>query len=729
MSDASRSPSPADDEIDLGRLFGLLLDYKWWIAGTTLVFALIGVTYALLATPVYRAEALVQVEEDSPGMNPLDDVTSMLGGEPPSQVEIEIIRSRMVLGDAVNLLNLDIVVAPQRLPLIGDFLVRHGIERPGFADGWASTWAGEEIAISEMPVTDAWRGEPLELEVLEGDRYRLFHDGESLGEGQAGQLESFENGEVSLRVTELAAAPGARFEITHVKHMTAFLDLRSQLGINEQGQETGILNWSMTGPQPEALQKTLNTVADIYVSQNVRRQSEEARKSLEFLDEQVPKVRGDLRAAENRLNAYRTDQDSVDLSLETQAVLERLVSLESQLNELEFTETEISRNFTPSHPTYAALLDKKQQLERERAKLNEQIDGLPATQQEILRLQRDVEVSQEIYVQLLNKVQEMEIAEASTVGNVRILDQAATLPEPVKPNKPLIVVVATLLGGMLAVGGVLLRAAFHRGVEAPEQIQETGLSVYATVPLSEEQGKLVKRIKRRKDGHGNAVATAVLAERAPADTSVEALRGLRTSLHFAMLEAGNKRLMITGPSPGIGKSFITVNLGAVCAQAGQRVLVVDADMRRGHIHHAFGHPSEGGLSDLLSGKSSPEAQIRSTSMDGLDYVARGTAPPNPSELLMGERFTAFIEAAEARYDLVIIDTPPVLAVTDASVVGAQCGTTLMVARFQLNPAKEITIARERLENAGVTVKGAILNAMERKAATSYGYGYYNYSYK
>ncbi|MBB3229745.1 polysaccharide biosynthesis tyrosine autokinase [Halomonas stenophila] len=729
MSDASRSPSPADDEIDLGRLFGLLLDHKWWIAGTTLVFALIGVTYALLATPVYRAEALVQVEEEAPGMNPLDDVTSLLGGEPPSQVEIEIIRSRMVLGDAVNLLNLDIVVEPQRLPLVGDFLVRHDIERPGFADGWASTWAGERIAISEMPVTDAWRGEPLELEVLEGDRYRLFYDGESLGEGQVGQLESFENGEVSLRVTDLAAAPGARFEITHVKHMTAFLDLRSQIAINEQGQETGILNWSMTGPQPEALQTTLNTVADIYVSQNVRRQSEEARKSLEFLDEQVPKVRADLRAAENRLNAYRADQDSVDLSLETQAVLERLVSLESQLNELEFTETEISRNFTPGHPTYAALLDKKQQLERERAKLNEQIDGLPETQQEILRLQRDVEVSQEIYVQLLNKVQEMEIAEASTVGNVRILDQAATLPEPVKPNKPLIVVVATLLGGMLAVGGVLLRAAFHRGVEAPEQIQETGLSVYATVPLSEEQGKLVKRIKHRKDGHGNAVATAVLAERAPADTSIEALRGLRTSLHFAMLEAGNKRLMITGPSPGIGKSFITVNLGAVCAQAGQRVLVVDADMRKGHIHHAFGHPSEGGLSDLLSGKSAPDEQIRSTTMDGLDYVARGTAPPNPSELLMGERFTAFLEEAEARYDLVIIDTPPVLAVTDASVVGAQCGTTLMVARFQLNPAKEITIARERLENAGVTVKGAILNAMERKAATSYGYGYYSYSYK
>ncbi|PRY67397.1 polysaccharide biosynthesis tyrosine autokinase [Halomonas ventosae] len=236
-------------------------------------------------------------------------------------------------------------------------------------------------------------------------------------------------------------------------------------------------------------------------------------------------------------------------------------------------------------------------------------------------------------------------------------------------------------------------------------------------------------MKHRRERHGHEVVTGILAERAPADTAVEALRGLRTSLHFAMLEAGDNRLMITGPSPGIGKSFLSVNLATVCALGGQKVLVVDADMRKGHLHHAFQGRSEGGLSELLSGKAAWADVVRDSGIENLSYVARGTAPPNPAELLMNAGFTAFLEQARREFDLVILDTPPVLAVTDAALVGTQCGTSLMVARFQLNPAKELQIATRRLETAGVTVKGAILNAMERKAATRYGYGYYSYAYR
>jgi tyrosine-protein kinase Etk/Wzc len=301
-------------------------------------------------------------------------------------------------------------------------------------------------------------------------------------------------------------------------------------------------------------------------------------------------------------------------------------------------------------------------------------------------------------------------------------------PEPVEPKKPLIVVLATLLGGMLAVGLVLVRGMLNRGIESPEQIEETGLPVYATVPLSDAQQKLIKRVKHRGDKHGSSISTGILAHRAPADTSVEALRALRTNLHFAMMEADNNRLVITGPGPNIGKSFISINLAAVCAQAGQKVLVVDADMRKGHVHYAFEGKAEDGLSELLSGKLSFDDIVRDANLPGLNYIARGSAPPNPSELLLNQRFSEFLEEASRRFDMVIIDTPPILAVTDAAVVGKQCGTTLMVLRFQLNPIKELHIAQRRLETAGVTTKGAILNAMERKAATSYGYGYYNYSY-
>lgn len=717
-----------NDEIDLGRLVGVLIDHKWLIAFVTALFAIAGVIYALLATPIYRADALVQVEDGAPSMNPLSEVNTMLGKEPPSQSEIGIIRSRMVLGRAVDILNLDVIIEPNRVPVIGGFLERNGIVRPGYAANWGFTWAGESITVDAMPVNEEYLDKTFTLTVLDDKRYTIHYDGESLGEGQVGQRAEFLNGGMALTVSSIDALPGAEFELTHTRRLSAIRSLKSRLSISEQGEQTGLLDLGLTGPVPALAETTLASITDIYVAQNIQRQSQEARNSLEFLRKQVPQVRADLREAESLLNAYRTDRESVDLSLETQSVLERLVNIEAQLNELSFTEAEISRRFEPTHPTYSALLEKKAQLEKEKANLEQKVNSLPETQQEILRLQRDVAVTQEIYVQLRNKVQEMQIAEASTVGNVRVLDDAAVYPGPIEPDKKLIVVLATLLGAMVAVGWVLLRAMFNRGIETADQLEALGLPVYATVPLSEEQEKLNRRV-RRGPGRGRTIPAGLLAERNPADTSIEALRGLRTSLHFAMLEGADSRLMITGPSPGVGKSFISVNLAAVCAQAGQSVLVVDGDMRKGQIHWIFSGESHGGLSEVLSGRISLDEALRTTDNAKLHYISRGMAPPNPSELLSTAGFSEFMNAVGQRYDLVIVDSPPILAVTDAAIIGKHVGTTLMAARFQLNPAKEVELAIRRLDTANVPVKGAILNALERKAATAYGYGYYNYSYK
>ncbi|KAA0017929.1 polysaccharide biosynthesis tyrosine autokinase [Salinicola corii] len=719
------------EEIDIRRLLGILLDHKKWVMASVLGFALIGILYASLATPIYRADALVQIESDSPGNNPLQEVTSLLGEKPPTLSEIEIIRSRMVLGQAVDLLNLDINVAPVTLPIVGAFFQRQRIGRPGFAKGWGHAFSGETVAVSEMPMSDTYLGKTFTLEIQDSYTYRLRDaDGKSLGSGKVGQLSTFLNGDVAIRVTSIQAPAGAEFTVQHVPRLAAINGLRGRFEVGEAGSETGILSWSLTGPDPDATKKTLNTVADIYYSQNVQRQSEEARKSLEFLNTQVPQIRDQLNQSEEKLNEYRESRDSVDLSLETKSVLDRIVNLESQLNELEMSEAEISQRFTKSHPTYQALLEKKAQLQRERDNLDKQVKGLPETQQEILRLQRDVEVTNEIYVQLLNKVQETKIAEASTVGNVRVLDAAEVLPAPVAPNKPLLVAVAIIVGLIVGVAAVFLRALFNRGIETQEQIEDLGLPVYATIPLSDEQGKLNRRVKRSGKDQSRSFSSGLLAARNPADVSVEALRGLRTSLHFAMLEAGDNRLMITGPSPGVGKSFVSVNLAAVCAQAGQRVLVVDADMRKGQVHSAFGAASENGLSDVLSGKQGLEQVIRPVdNVENLHYVARGMAPPNPSELLMTSRFSEFLAQVSERFDLVIVDSPPILAVTDAAIIGKQVGTTLILARFQTNPVKEMELAISRLKTAGVEPRGAIFNAVERKAATEYGYGYYHYSYK
>lgn len=719
---SSTPPTKGSNDIDLSRSIGVLIDHKWLIIGITALFAAAGVVYALLSAPIYRADALVQVEQLSPS-NPLSDGTGMLSREPPSRSEIEIIGSRMVLGRAVDILSLDLLIEPVRLPIIGDFLSRAGVKRPGFANGWPYTWAGETLSVEAMPVDDAYRGKTFILKVVDAQRYSLHFEGENLGEASVDKEAEFLGGAVSLTVDAINAPPKAEFSLSRIQPLLAIADIKNNLSISEQGKETGILRLGLTSEEPAQAKDKLRTIVDIYVAQNIQHQSEEARKSLEFLSKQLPVVRTELTKAENQLNAYRIDRESIDLSIETRSVLERLVNIEGKLNELEFSEAEISRRFTPTHPTYAALLDKKSQLQKERASIESKIDRLPETQQEILRLQRDASVNQEIYVQLRNKVQEMQIAEASTVGNVRVLDNAEVFPNPVAPKKSFILVVATLLGGLVAVGVVLVRPMFKRGVQTLEQIEALGLPVLATVPLSEEQEKLSRR--------GRPVAeAALLAQRNPADTSVEALRALRTSLHFSMMSSDNNCVMITGPSPAVGKSFVSANLAAVCAQMGQRVLIIDGDMRKGHIHSIFGESSEGGLSETLSDQQTLEEVVRPVSgIENLHYISRGVAPPNPSELLSKPEFSELLKTCQQRFDLVIVDSPPVLAVTDAAVIGRQVGITLMVARYQLNPPKEIEVAVHRLGTAGVRVTGAILNALERKAAAASGYGDYAYSYK
>lgn len=703
------------DEIDLGKLFGILLDAKWIIIITTFVFAVLGAAFALLSTPIYKADALIQIEQKSSGgiSSLVGDMGELFSSESSATTEIEIIRSRMILGDTVDKFNLTTVVTPEYIPVLGKGLARLTGER-------------NAVNVSRFTIPRQAEDDRFSILVLDSraQSYELLRNDKLVLEGQAGQLAK--NGGVELFVTDLNAKDGFEFSIRKRSPLDAIEWLKQNLSVSERGKQTGILELSFTGENRGEITGILNDIAQNYFLQNVERKSAEAEKSLAFLKDNLPNVKHSLTEAEDTLNAFRQKNDSIDLGLEAQSTLKVMVELEAQLNELTFKESEISQRFTKDHPAYRSLLDKRATLLKEKERLNQQIQKMPKTQREVLRMTRDVEVNQQIYVQLLNKVQELSIVKAGTVGNVRILDRAEAYAAPVKPKKALIVVLATLLGGMLSVAFVLVKAALHRGVENPDDIEQIGLSVYASVPKSNLQLELSNKLKRHRKQNQELT---LLAESNPADLSVEALRGLRTSLHFAMMEAKNNVLMISGPAPGIGKSFVSTNFSAVAAKTGQKVLLIDADMRKGYLQQPFGLAWENGLSDFLCGKIGLNEAIKTTQVDNLDIMTRGQVPPNPSELLMHPRFKELMEWASEHYDLVIIDTPPVLAVTDPSIVGALAGTTLMVARFGMNTVKEIDVARNRFEQSGIEVKGVILNATEKKASSYYGYGYYNYSYK
>ncbi|HDU5316345.1 TPA: polysaccharide biosynthesis tyrosine autokinase, partial [Klebsiella quasipneumoniae subsp. similipneumoniae] len=524
-------------------------------------------------------------------------------------------------------------------------------------------------------------------------------------------------------ISSLKGTPGSVYNVIYIPHLKAIGMLQNALTVADQGKDTGILNLTLLGDDPKQTSIILQTIVENYISQNIARQAAQDEKSLEFLNKQLPIVRNDLDIAEDKLNSYRKMKDSVDLSMEAKSVLDQIVNVDNQLNELTFREAEISQLYTKEHPTYKALLEKRNTLQEEKNKLNKKVSAMPSTQQEVLRLSRDVESGRAVYLQLLNRQQELNIAKSSAIGNARIIDNAVTDPKPVKPKKILIVLFGFVLGFGFSVFFVLLRVFMHRGIESPEELEEIGVTVYASIPVSQW---LMKKTNKKNNESG-----VLLATDNPADLAIEAIRGLRTSLHFAMMESKNNILMISGASPSAGKTFISSNLAAVIASTGKKILFIDADMRRGYVHKLFNVTSEVGLSNILSGGSSVEKAIFHVESCGFDFIPRGIAPPNPAELLMGDKLEYVLKTVSEKYDLIIIDTPPILAVTDAAIIGRYAGTSLLVARFEENTAKEIAVSVKKFIQSGVNIKGCILNGIVKKASSRYGegYNYYSYSYK
>jgi tyrosine-protein kinase Etk/Wzc len=721
------------DSIDLLGIFGSLIDQKWLIGALTGAFMVTGVAYAVLATPVYLANALVQVEPKKNDMLGFSDLNSMLGGQSPSVTEIGIIKSRAVIGKTVDDLRLDIDVTPNTFPLIGGFLSRRyrgdsetSVAPPRFGLN-SYAWGGERLEFTRLQLPKDLLGKKLTLIAGEQQRFQLFDENDNLlAEGVAG--EAFANDGVEGQIAQLAANPGTRFQVVRNPRIVTIQGYQDALDISEQGKESGIIRLALASSDAAEAVKILNKIASLYVEQNVRRTSAEAAQSLAFLQSQLPQVKRDLAKASDALNAYQTHGKTVNISLETQSVLGQSVALETRISELKMQQAELDRKFTKQHPAYRALMTQIGELTQQQKSLEGKVQDLPATQQELLNLTRDVEVASQIYTQLLNKSQELDIVRAGAVGNVRLIDTAdVDLTNPIKPKKPLIVLIATLLGAFVGVALVLLRKSLSRGLEGPEGIEQLGLPVYASIPYSALQEEEDNKKGRARDGVDKPAY--LLALRNPTDLSIESIRSLRTCLHFAGLDSTNNRIMISGPSPQVGKTFVSSNLAAVMALSGQRVVLIDADMRKGHLHKTLNTPISNGLSDLLVKRCTLEQAINKVEVDNLHFISRGQVPPNPSELLMHANFRELLAELSERYDLVIIDTPPLLAVTDAAIVGREAGISLIVTRFGVNPAKEIELTIRRFAQNGIELKGAVFNGVEKRAASYYGgTGYYNYEY-
>ncbi len=737
------SPSQDEDEIDLGELLGLLVDGKWLIILVTFAVLSLGIAKAFLDKPVYKSDVMLQINEKSQTMAVMEPLTDILKSNMPVMAEIELIKSRMVLGEAIKNLGLDIVAKPKYFPLVGEAISRRfqqrtqddAVSNPLL---WQShyAWGGEAIQVDTFTIPAAWEDKEFILQAGEQGYFQLIYDDEVILEGEVGQLVSQQLANdpqqtVAIFVSLLKSRPDTQFSVIRKSLNQAINELKQNLTVAEKGKSTGILELTLESYTRDSAVQVLDEIANIYVRQNVEQKSAESQKTLGFLEEQLPVLKEQLEAATNVLNDYRNRKGSVNLDLETQNILKGLVENRTQTTLLQQKRDELRQKYTESHPNVIAIDRQISRLRGQMQSDDNMVKTLPETQQVIMRLAGDVQVSSSLYTTLLNNAQTLRVAKAGTVGDVRIIDYAVLPDKPIKPKKILIIGVAFIMGLFLGIVAVFLRKFLHRGVEDPNVIEkQLNIPVYATVPHSKGQEKL--NAKHSKEGNFKGRLSTLLALENKEDLAIESLRSLRTTMHFAMLEAKNNIILITGPSPGIGKTFVSANLATVMADAGKKVLLIDGDMRKGTIHSLLGVGRENGLSEIILQTITVKDSIREIPLANFDFIPTGAIPPNPSELLLHERFGAFLEDASENYDLVIVDSPPVLAVTDSAIIGRLTSAAFMVVKAGAHPIQELEQCKKRLIQTGINIKGIIFNDVP-ESSSRYGYGYgkyvYQYDYK
>ncbi|SSY70341.1 polysaccharide biosynthesis tyrosine autokinase [Alysiella crassa] len=718
----SQQPKPSqpshsivnDDEIDLAQLFGVLWYHKWRILVITVVAAVLGVAYAISATPVYQANGMVEFSNKKNQV--LGDLSEIMGStKTPADSEVDMIKSRLVLGQTVRDLNLHIDVSPIT-PSWQRFLNALPPKMPNAVK--------PNLTVETFRLPEDLLDTPFVITTLSPKSYSLTLPNEQVLTGQVGQILKINN-DGELLISQITANVGQQFSLVHYSDLNSIDNIHRSLTVATKSKNSPMIGLSLTGTDPEKIKLILDRIMENYAAEDRNKDIQAASSGLRFIDEELPRLKDTLHEAENALNTYRSRSGSVDVPHEAKGILENLNKIEMQLVDLRTEQAVLNEVYTRDHPSQQALSDKIRILNEAKSKLNTQITKMPSLQQDIIRLTRNVEINQGIYVQLLSKQQELNILKASSQGNVRIIDAAAVPKKPIKPKKLIIVALATILGAFMGVAFYLLRTLLNRGIHTEDEIEALGLDVIVSIPASDAQTKrdrVLKKVGKRKHIRSNSM----LALKDPTDMAVEALRALRTNLFFRTMSATNKVIMISGATPEVGKSFVAANLAVLMAQSDKKVLLIDGDMRKGYMHHLMQIPSGEGLSEILANKDDMpyNHRIWKMSLPNLHFLSGGSTPNNPSELLLNGRLGEFLAWADAHYDYVVLDTPPVLAVTDAAVMGQHAGVTLLVSRFGKTNLRELDACVARFEAGNVRISGIVLNGVERTASNYYSYDGY-----
>lgn len=740
-SKAISNPATKKDNDEINLLALMLVLLRGWkiIIFFALLGLLVGVLYGRYVNPIYKADALLQVEENSQGISALgDDISGLVGSNASkAETEAELIRSRMILKPVVDSLNLRIRITDPAIGYISRIQSNRTDTQRNTAEGVSLRTEDGQVQVSQFDVSQGYLNKSFTLTRSESGF--VLSNGFDEFKGQLNSAYQFKgtDGQIHITVIDLPTAHPVRISKQSLQRTTDAIN--GSLSVVERGQQTGIIQLSMTGSDQQQITTILRQIVVSYVDQNQSRGSEETTKTLAFMETQIPLLRQKLEESEALFNDFREKNGTIDVTQEAQILLAENSRIDAQLNDLRLKKAELTTYYTEEHPLVIQINEQLAVLNNRQQEIDNTIAGLPEIQREFLGLSQDNEINREIYLTLLKNYEQLKIVKSGQIGYARIIDLPISTFKVIAPKKSIIWLLAILLGTLLGSALVLIRSLLISVVKDPEQLEiKTGVPVIATIPRSQ----LLTRL-----GKNNKSSNRLLAYADNTSLSYEAIKSLRTNLIFNMPEVGKraKVIVITGESPGVGKSFISSNLSEVFAQINKKILIIDADMRLGELHKIFKMPQDNGLGDYLTQPSSslpikslsqgegmlPHSNISKftypTDMDNIDFIPRGKNPNNPASLLSSDQFSNMMKELSAHYDYIIIDTPPVLAASDAVIVSQYADKVLMVTRYDKSIEGQVAYAVKQMNKVNIQVDGIIINDVKQGLMSKYSYNY-NYAY-
>ena len=476
---------------------------------------------------------------------------------------------------------------------------------------------------------------------------------------------------------------------------------RANLGEDLSGISTPYI-LSLQNQLGEAVAERTRFMVAVESSQNASRISYEGQ--LKSYDDKITALRQKLEEESKKLKSSGMVKDEFQLSQEL-------------VTSLLQTDTEIK-----------ALTAKIRALREVVAEYERDMENLPAKTLELARLERHKKVQEETYVMMLSKLEETKITQAGKSGNVTILDPAIEPGSPIRPNKRLNIMLGALIGLGLGLGIVFVREYFDNTVKTVDEVEKLGFNLLGTIPVIEEERVEKKRTTIWED-EGQEIESRLVTHFDPKSPISEAYRTLRTNLAFTRVDNRMKTFLVTSAGPKEGKSTTVANLAITLAQLGSRVVLIDSDLRRPVIHSIFGMEKEDGLTNYLLDSIPYEKVLKKTMLEKLSIVTSGVLPPNPSELLGSKAMEEFVDKLKKDFDVVLFDSPPVIAVTDAAILCSRVEGAFLVISAGSTERDAVIRAKTLLENVEARVLGALLNNVDLGGAYgSSSYYYYHYYY-